>query len=102
MWLQNPVSKFWHNLRSEKDRFSTANQSTGVYCFDTWLFYCREAKIKIAMQFHDEVGFYIPEIASEYIGSVLKGAIKKANDKLKLNVSLDVDVQIGRNYAETH
>ena len=102
MWLQNPVSKFWHNLRSEKDRFSTANQSTGVYCFDTWLFYCREAKVKIAMQFHDEVGFYVPQTTSEYIGSVLKGSIKKANDKLKLNVLLDVDVQVGKNYAETH
>lgn len=102
MWLQNPVSKFWHNLRSEKDRFSTANQSTGVFCFDTWLFFCRQARIKIAMQFHDEVGFYVPETTSEYIGATLKGAIKKANEKLNLNVLLDVDVQIGKNYAETH
>jgi hypothetical protein len=102
MWLQNPVSKFWHNLRSEKDRFSTANQSTGVYCFDTWLFYCRKSGIKIAMQFHDEVGFYVKEQVSEYVGGILKGAIKKTNDKLKLNVLLDVDVQIGKNYAETH
>ncbi len=102
MWLQNPVSGFWHNLRSEKDRFSTANQSTGVYCFDNWLYYCRQAKIKIAMQFHDEVGFYVPEATSTFIGDVLKGAIKKTNDKLKLNVLLDVDVQVGKNYAETH
>jgi DNA polymerase I-like protein with 3'-5' exonuclease and polymerase domains len=102
MWLQNPVSKFWHNLRSEKDRFSTANQSTGVYCFDTWLSFCRKAGIKIAMQFHDEVGFYVKEQVTEYIADILKGSIKKTNDKLKLNVLLDVDVQIGKNYAETH
>lgn len=102
MWLQNPVSGFWHNLRSEKDRFSTANQSTGVYCFDTWLSFCRQAGIKIAMQFHDEVGFYVQEAVSEYMGDILKGAIKKTNDKLKLNVLLDVDVQVGKNYAETH
>lgn len=101
-WLKNPVSGFWHNLRSDKDRFSTANQSTGVYCFDTWLFFCRQAGVKVAMQFHDEVGFYVPEATSEYIGGVLKNAIKKANDKLKLNVLLDVDVQVGKNYAETH
>jgi hypothetical protein len=102
MWLQNPVSKFWHNLRSEKDRFSTANQSTGVYCFDTWLSFCRKAGIKIAMQFHDEVGFYVKQQVTEYIADILKGSIKKTNDKLKLNVLLDVDVQIGKNYAETH
>lgn len=102
MWLQNPVSKFWHNLRSEKDRFSTANQSTGVYCFDTWLYFCRQAGVKIAMQFHDEVGFYVSEATSGYMGGVLKSAIRKANDTLRLNVLLDVDVQVGKNYAETH
>lgn len=102
MWLLNPVSGFWHNLRSEKDRFSTANQSTGVYCFDTWLFFCRKANVKIAMQFHDEVGFYVPKVTSEFTESVLKGAIGHTNDKLKLNVLLDIDTKIGKNYAETH
>jgi len=102
MWIQNPVSGFWHNLRSEKDRFSTANQSTGVYCFDTWLSFCRQSGIKIAMQFHDEVGFYAPETTSGYMGVVLKEAIKKANNKLNLNVLLDVDVQLGKDYSQTH
>lgn len=102
MWLLNPVSGFWHNLRSEKDRFSTANQSTGVYCFDTWLFFCRKANVKVAMQFHDEVGFYVPKSTSEFTEGVLKGAIGKTNDKLKLNVLLDIDTKIGKNYAETH
>lgn len=102
MWLLNPVSGFWHNLRSEKDRFSTANQSTGVYCFDTWLFFCRKANVKVAMQFHDEVGFYVPKVTSEFTESILKGAIGKTNDKLKLNVLLDIDTKIGSNYAETH
>jgi len=32
MWLKNPVSGFWYSLRSDKDRFSTLNQGTGVYC----------------------------------------------------------------------
>ena len=102
MWLFNPVSKFWYNLRSEKDRFSTANQSTGVYCFDTWLYFCRQAKVKVAMQFHDEVGFYVPKTTSEFAESIVKGAINKTNDLLKLNILLDVDVKVGSNYAETH
>lgn len=102
MWVYNPVSGFWIQLRTEKDVWSSLNQSTGVYCFDTWLSFCRQAGIKIAMQFHDEVGFYVSETVSDYVGDILKGAIKKTNDKLKLNVLLDVDVQVGKNYAETH
>ena len=27
MWIQNPVSKFWHTLRYEKDVFSTLNKA---------------------------------------------------------------------------
>ena len=30
-WIYNPVSKFWLSLRADKDRFSTLNQSTGVF-----------------------------------------------------------------------
>lgn len=37
MWLFNPVSKFWYSLRYPKDIFSTLNQGTGVFCFDTWI-----------------------------------------------------------------
>jgi len=36
-WLKNPVSGFWHELRYDKDRWSTTNQSTAVYVFDSWL-----------------------------------------------------------------
>ena len=39
MWLFNPVSELWYSLRYEKDRFSTLNQGTGVYCFDRWIWY---------------------------------------------------------------
>lgn len=102
MWLKNPISGFWHNLRAEKDAFSTANQSTGVYCFDTWLYYVREAGVMLAMQFHDEVGYYVDKGCEVENEQLLKGAIKKANDKLQLNVLLDVDVQHGSNYSQTH
>lgn len=36
-WLWNPVARIWYSLKYEKDRFSTLNQGTGSYCFDTWL-----------------------------------------------------------------
>lgn len=102
VWIKNPVSGFWHSLRFEKDAWSTLNQSTGVYCFDTWLAYCRGNGSVISAQFHDE------QLAPVRIGEeaktekLFKSAIAKVNEKLKLNIDLDVDVQFGKNYAEVH
>jgi hypothetical protein len=102
MWLRNPVSGFWHNLRYDKDRFSTLNQSTGVFAFDTWLFFARRAGVVINMQFHDEEGNYV-KIGNEGENSLkLKKAIELTNDKLKLNVPLDIDIKYGKNYSEVH
>lgn len=102
MWLQNPVSKFWHSLRSEKDIFSTLNQSTGVYAFDTWLYYTRLLGLPIAAQFHDEQLVPVKIGNEDFAKSVLKDAISFTNKKLKLNVELDVDCQFGRDYASVH
>jgi hypothetical protein len=54
-WVQNPVSGFWHELRFEKDKFSTLNQSTGVYLFDSWVARARVRGVIPSMQFHDEI-----------------------------------------------
>ena len=53
-WLYNPVSRLWYSLRAEKDRFSTLNQGTGVWCFDTWVKYQRQKGLPQVGQFHDE------------------------------------------------
>jgi hypothetical protein len=102
MWLQNPVSGFWHQLRYDKDRFSTLNQSTGVYCFDTWLFFARKLGIEIVFQFHDEEGNYVKIGQEEENSAKLEKAIQMANDKLKLNVPLGIDIKYGESYASTH
>lgn len=56
-WLYNPISKLWLFLKAEKDRFSTLNQSSGVYVFDMWLMKVRnklkELDILVCMQYHD-------------------------------------------------
>ncbi len=52
MWLLNPVSGFWYSLRHEKDIFSTLNQGTGVYCFDTWVKHIRAKRPQLTAQFH--------------------------------------------------
>lgn len=102
MWLQNPVSGFWYSLRYEKDKFSTLNQGTGVFCFDTWLAFARAMGVKTCGQFHDEYIGPISKEDQEHNSKVLRLAIDRTNAKLKLNVKLDIDVQYGHTYAEIH
>jgi hypothetical protein len=102
MWLYNPVSRFWYSLRYDKDKFSTLNQSSGVYCFDTWVRNIRKKQIKLCGQFHDEVAFPIKKERKEEIKLLLNQAMDEANDELKLNVKLSISIDFGSNYAETH
>jgi hypothetical protein len=102
MWVQNPVSKFWYALRSEKDRFSTLNQGTGVFCFDTWVAICRKNGIKTIGQFHDEIIALVEEGQQEEVRQLMHEAATKLNEKVKLNVPLGCDVQFGKTYGEIH
>jgi DNA polymerase I-like protein with 3'-5' exonuclease and polymerase domains len=102
MWVQNPVSKFWYSLRSDKDRFSTLNQGTGVFCFDSWVAMCRKNGVKTIGQFHDEIIALVKEGEEQQIQSLMERAIEKVNDKIQLNVDLGIDAQFGRTYADVH
>ena len=102
MWLYNPVSKFWYSLRHKKDRFSTLNQGTGVFCFYMWIYNFRKKRPQLTGQMHDEVILCLKKGNREKCEKLLKDAIKKTNRQLKLNRELGVDVQFGDNYAEIH
>jgi hypothetical protein len=102
MWLKNPVSGFWYSLRSDKDRFSTLNQGTGVFCFDSWVALCRKNGISTIGQFHDEIIALIEAGQEQETKHVMEKSIKILNEKLSLNVNLGVDAQFGKNYAEIH
>ena len=102
MWLKNPVSGFWYSLRSEKDRFSTLNQGTGVFCFDTWVSICRSKGIKSIGQFHDEVIALVKEGEEGAVEKIMHEAAIKLNEKVQLNVPLGTDVQFGKTYADIH
>lgn len=102
LWLFNPVSKFWYSLRFPKDIFSTLNQGTGVFCFDSWIKKFREKRKQLTGQFHDEIILTVRKGHREACEKLLKDAIKETNEELKLNRELDVDVQFGDNYAEIH
>ena len=102
MWLYNPVSRFWYSLRHKKDRFSTLNQGTGVYCFDIWIYNFRKNRPQLTGQMHDEVILCVKKGNREKCEKLLKDAIGKTNRQLNLNRELGVDVQFGDNYAEIH
>lgn len=102
MWLYNSVSKFWYSLRSDKDRFSTLNQGTGVYCFDTNIKHIRKRGIKICGQFHDEHIDPVRKGQEEAHKLLLNEAIADTNDELKLNVPLGISVAFGHSYADIH
>ena len=102
MWLFNPVSKFWYSLRGEKDRFSTLNQGTGVFCFDSWVAVCRKNGIQSIGQFHDEIIALVKEGDEDVTKTTMEQAIEKVNEKLTLNVPLGVDAQFGKTYAHIH
>lgn len=101
-WVYNPVSRFWYSLRSRKDIWSTTNQGTGVYCFDTWIREFRKVRPQITGQMHDEVILEIKEGNRERSVQLLQDAIDHTNDKLKLNVKLAVSVQFGSRYSDIH
>ena len=101
-WLYNPVSKFWYSLRALKDRFSTLNQGTGVFCFDTWVMCVLNKREQLTAQFHDEIVLCVRTGLREKATRLLKNCIEEANDILKLNRRLDVQVEFGTTYADIH
>ena len=102
MWIKNPVNDFWYSLRYDKDRFSTLNQGTGAYCFDTWLAYCMLMGIQVCGQFHDEVISPLPAGKEQYQTDKMKKACQLLNKKLGLNIELDIDIKYGDTYAQVH
>jgi len=102
MWLLNPVSKFWYSLRYEKDRFSTLNQGTGVFAFDTWLKFILSKRPQLTGQMHDEIILEIVKGNRDKAEALLKWAIDETNKLLKLNVKLDVSIQFGDTYGQIH
>lgn len=101
-WLLNPVSGFYYSLRSEKDKFSTLNQGTGVYCFDSWIMEWRKKRSQLTAQMHDEIVACLPEGKRQAFKTILQEAIGVVNEKLNLNIKLGIDVKFGKTYAEIH
>lgn len=102
MWQRNPVSGFWYSLRYLKDKFSTLNQGTGVYCFDLWVREVRSRGIKIILQYHDEIVFAFSKGMEEEVRKIIEDSINAVNEVVQLNVPLSVSIDFGENYAKIH
>lgn len=102
MWLYNPVSKFWYWLKYDKDKFSTLVQGTASYCFDTWIGYILKRRPQLTATFHDEGVWSVKKGYREMCTKLMRDAIDKTNEELKLNRILDIDVQFGLRYSHIH
>ncbi len=105
MWLLNPISGFYYSLRNLKDIFSVLCQGGGVYIFDIWLYNMRKRGIIPALQYHDEKMSYVKkglEGERERVTAILKDSVSIVNQQLGLRRNMDVDVQFGDDYSQTH
>jgi hypothetical protein len=110
-WQWNPINSIWYWLKSEKDRFSTLCQGSGSYICDIWIenmhIICRErhgSNAPVIGEFHDEGILRLKDkpAARLLMGGIVKESIVRVNELLKLNTTLDCEVQFGNNYSEIH
>lgn len=102
MWLWNPIAHLFYSLRYEKDIFSTLNQGTGAFVFDTWVKHARGMGIRFCGQFHDEHISPVTDGKQDEHQKKLQEALDKTNEELMLNVEIGMDCQFGNTYAEIH
>lgn len=102
LWLYNPISKLWYSLRVEKDIFSVLNQGTGAYVEDRWIFHMRKKGLKMILQYHDEVAFYLKKESRDISEKMVHDSMEEVNKELQLNVPIKVSVDFGVKYSEIH
>lgn len=102
MWLHNPVSQFWYPLKLEKDKFSTLNQSTAVYVFDTWVRKVRSKGIKLCGQYHDELIAPVTIGNESRMQQTIKDSMDEANKELQMKIEFGISVQFGDRYSDIH
>jgi hypothetical protein len=101
-WLKSPLSGFYHQLRYEKDRWSTTNQSSGDYCFSLWVSKIIQRGYKLSLNYHDEVLLQVNPEDKEQTEKDLHECMQEVNEMLKLNISIGVEVKFGNSYSEVH
>lgn len=102
-WVKSELGEgWWLELRSDNDRFSAHNQNAGVMFFDTWCGYLSLHGIVIRLQMHDEILIYVDPLELDKTKAILQKCCVMANKKLNLNITINLDIQIGSNYGQVH
>jgi len=105
-WLFNPISNMWYFLKEEKDKFSTLNQGSGVFVFDSWVRKVRAKLnplgIKIMLQYHDEILLCYPNEHKEFVAKALQDSMDENNKELNLNVDISISIDEGKRYSDCH
>jgi hypothetical protein len=101
-WIYNPYSQLWLYLTSEHIKFSACNQNAGVKMFDLWVFFMVQEGLKPIAQFHDEVLLCIDEGKEDKTEKILHECMEKVNKCFDYPIKLEVDVQVGKTYADVH
>lgn len=105
-WLYNPLSGFWLFLKNDKDRFSTLNQNTGNFVFDSWVNIIRQKLnplgIYICLQYHDELLIYCKKEFRNLVSKVLRESMEEVNKLLNLNVTIRISIDYGTSYDQCH
>lgn len=101
-WLKSPLSGFYHQLRYEKDRWSTTNQSSGDYCFSLWVSKIIQRGYKLSLNYHDEVLLQVNPEDKEQTEKDLHECMQEVNEVLKLNINIGAEVKFGDDYSSVH
>lgn len=102
MWVKNPINGYWYSLRSEKDIFSTVNQSAGDYIFTLWEYNLIKLGVIIRFNAHDEIVTTCKPEDKDSTVTKIKKALDMVNKQLKLKIPIQLDYKIGNHYAEVH
>jgi hypothetical protein len=101
-WIYNPYSQLWLYLTSDHIKFSACNQNAGVKMFDLWVFFMIQEGIHPSAQFHDEVLICVDKGMENGVEEKLHRCMRKVNSCFNYPIKLEVDVQIGKTYADVH
>lgn len=101
-WIYNNITKMWNILRSEKDKFSALNQSLGSYIFYNWARKASDNGVNICVNMHDEIQCRVKKNDIERVKDILHKSMEEVNKEMNLHLPIQIDIKIGKNYANTH
>jgi hypothetical protein len=101
-WVYNHLIGVWFELRKQSDVFSSLNQGLGSYLFYEWVGEVRKRGVPITLNYHDEIQVRTTLDKVEGQKLLLQEAMDVINNKYNFPISISIDMQVGKNYGDTH